>query len=228
MVPRPTTNEVEQAIADWLPFCEKLGINAGACTNVGGIDWARSWAAPCLRLSRTNNLPTYNIRFTNGVVFQSVGGVVFWHVCLGENYNIPSYPPAGPAAPREGLRGKIAMDWKVLAAGLKPLLVKQLGIPEQDLAPFTPDAGAGAPEQGTESLRRLRVTWTAPGKRSYIPWPAGEPRFGETKTGFDAEFDLDTGRLEGTRQTGSQPKPLRIRRPGRICDASRDGLLRQM
>ena len=187
-IPRPTTNQVIQAISNWLVFCGKLGVNPGERTNLGAIDWentgtARNFQAP-------TNLPTCWIFFTNGVGFETVGSTIISFWSPEEDY-ISSFPPRDlSAAQWPQLPGGPVGDWHELARKLESALVSNMGIPPELLAPFT--ATTHAPE--TIGSKQLPVEWRIwPSKPSR---PDGMTWIKDTRLGFTAGFDLQTGELK--------------------------------
>jgi hypothetical protein len=86
--------------------------------------------------------------------------------------------------------GTINYRWQDLAKRLEKTLTSRLGVPEECLARYVPQAGALPDEFDTVGskvpLRRVHVFWVEPNSRHN---PVDDH-------GFGAEFDLQTGELK--------------------------------
>ncbi|HVV73959.1 MAG TPA: hypothetical protein VHI52_21070 [Verrucomicrobiae bacterium] len=184
--PPPTEAYAREAIPKWLSFCRKIGCDPGSQTNVSDIRWDASWV-------HTNLLtgpPVCEIRFKNGVYFHSIQGVTLSHYCADACFTgLWGERPRQEWAPWWAKCTKDWKDWKALAKALEPVLVEQLGIPKELLARYHPMPGVKPPEPGKWGYTRLLVQWR--------DFPlVGEVAVSDTKLGFQAEFDLQTGALK--------------------------------
>jgi hypothetical protein len=192
-IQRPTPEQVTRAITNWLVFCKRLGLAPGTCTKIDQVNWEETWTLPDRTLP--GDPAMCKIWFTNGVIICAVDGVVYWHVSSQETYAGVPTPEQKPPGYWDALQGTVRRDWKELAKELEPILVEKLGIPEEQLAPYRPNQRFRPTDQGATGIKRLWVDWRI--------WPI-EPEhpgrmvtINETRLGFGAEFDLETGELKG-------------------------------
>jgi hypothetical protein len=187
--PRPTTNEVSRAIAKWLIFCARLGLDTGSTTNLADVDWDKTDLAPFPGVV-PDDLPASQVCFGNGACFLSFEDTVFWHVLSSDT---DTYRTQTRGA--KPFRGKILKRWEDLAQGVKPLLSAKLGIPQAELDPFRGSPSYRPPKVGTQGRRELWIDWRIwPDKPTR---PDGLITIYETREGFRVQFDLETGRMEG-------------------------------
>lgn len=187
--PKPpclSTNEAAGLIANWLSFCHRLGIEPGARTSVDSINWEGTFISTDATLCATS--PEVVVRFQNGPCFESIGGTVFAHwdadALFGDGYAYRS------AEQWRHFRGKIILDWHPLAHNLEKVLIQRFGVPESLLGRFSPIPEHKPPELGTYAIERLLVDWRD------FPKTNGFVSIEETKSAFEAEFDLQTGRIK--------------------------------
>jgi hypothetical protein len=130
------------------------------------------------------------IRFKNGVSFQSIEGVTLSHYCADACFTgLWGERLSDEWGPWWAKRTKDWKDWKPLAKGLEPVIVERLGIPRELLAPYHPMPGVRPAEPGKWGYTRLLVEWR--------DFPlVGEKAMSDTKLAFQAEFDAQTGDLK--------------------------------
>jgi hypothetical protein len=177
VLPCPTTNEVEQAIASWLWLCQKLKIDPGQGTNLAAVDWDRSLV---FTNSWLHGSPVeIAVWFTNGDNFCSVHGVALSHTA-SDTYFVGWNKRTG----EELLifKGKVKHHWEDLAKNLERVLIEEIKVPKKCFAAYASRASSEPPEFGTETLKRVRVEWT--------------DRQNRKEFGFGAEFDLETGEIK--------------------------------
>lgn len=189
-LPQPTAAYVARAITNWLGFCRRIGCGPGTQTNVSSINWDETWFYTNRIISTSS--PVCRIRFQNGAYFESIDGVTFSHFgadgCFTGHWMEKT---SQEWAPFWGKCTKDWKDWKALAKALEPIIVEQLGIPKELLAPYSPWLGTKPPELGKYGVTRILVEWRN--------WPVNPGRTvytSETKLAFRAEFDLETGALK--------------------------------
>jgi hypothetical protein len=182
-----STNEVIRAIGNWLALCQKLGVDPGSQTNVASVDWSRTFSYTNNELSRT--IPTCQIVFSNGVIFESISGIAFSHFasdsCFSGSWEYMSVQE------RQRFKGKILKDWEGLAKDLERVLVHNVGIPKQLMTAYSAGQEIGRPKKGEETIARTVLAWRN--------WPRNAHRFvavEETTLALQAEFDLETGELK--------------------------------
>src|SRR5258706_751083 len=81
--PKPTINQVSQAIKDWLLLCDKLGFDPGSQTNFQDINREETYIYTN-PVSRT--VPACRVRFNNNAFFDSLDGVPFSHFFLESRF----------------------------------------------------------------------------------------------------------------------------------------------
>lgn len=186
--PPPTEAYAREAIPNWLRFCRRIGCDSGNQTNVSDIRWDASWVYTRPLIS--TSAPVCEIRFKNGVSFQSIGGVTLSHYCADACFTgLWGERPSQEWTPWWAKCTTDWKDWKPLAKALEPVIVERLGIPKGLLARYHPMPGVRPAEPGKWGYTRLLVEWR--------DFPlVGEIAVADTKLAFQAEFDLRTGDLK--------------------------------
>ena len=202
--PHPTTNEVAQAIANWLKVCQVLEINPGGQSNLANVDWERTRFWPEGQV--WNSAPghsSFSIRnvcevcMHNGTVFSSIDGRIFrfgaWDEYCAEGYQWVGW------ANLQQFFGKIAWRREDLAGRFQQALTGKFGIPAGlfERYPATmPWPGLPAYGKDDKEWARGLVLWCDAKKEMEEVKRAGVGGLGN---GLTAEFDLSTGQVKSFR-----------------------------
>jgi hypothetical protein len=201
IVPYPTTNQVTQAIENWLVFCRRLNLNPGGDTNVSQVDWDRTYAYTNSRIS--TNMPVCQIRFKNNACFEALDGRVYCYFCPDACFT--GFWEHRPEAEMKAFVGPKKISRTEVTGTFDHFLSTELGIP---LATFTNCRKVS--RVGGEGLKRVVLDWVKwPPPKDFTD-PYDLPKL------FSVEFDLETGEVKwiffddlgliaALRQT--QPKP---------------------
>jgi hypothetical protein len=190
VLPTPQRDEVEQAIKGWRLLCGRLEVDPGGETNLSDVDWERSCLYRFTELS--SKIPVCRVVFRNGTEFDSFKGTIFYLSCSDRCYG--EHWQERPKAEWGKFKGKVSLHWEDLAKGFRQRLISGLGYSESDLSAYEPGPLFKPPEFGTEDVARAMVAWRIWPKRMLRP---GEYIWiDETKLGFTAEFDLQTGAVK--------------------------------
>jgi hypothetical protein len=180
-LPLPATNEVAQALADWLRVCQMLSIDLGGQTNLGEVDWDNTTAfqSPLFAPPR----PGCNVVLSNKTCFSSCSGIIFYYRSRDAYYPVEPYR-------WKQFQGRINHRWEDLASRLEGALEAQFGVPKAVFLPLRPRAPLKPPAVGTEGLTRAEVVWGE--------WSGGGGAASpdQARIGLTAEFDLASGDIK--------------------------------
>jgi len=184
--PGVATNMVADAVASWIWLCNRLGVVPGPQTNLDCVHWGETFVYTNSDIS--TSAPVLQVRFKNGVCFESCGGVTFSHYAADACFTgLWRRQPPEYFKPFEGT---VSVTWKDLSTNLEGMLRNRLGIPAELLARFTADGKWKPPELGTRTTKRLVVEWRHwPRTEGFVP-------IQESILAFAAEFDLENGELK--------------------------------
>jgi hypothetical protein len=186
-VRHPGTNQVAELLQSWLWLCGKLGVDPGPKAGLPEVMWSRTFIYAS---EISNALPSVVVQFNNGTKFAAANGVAFSHYAADSCYVGPWQTMS--RAEREGFYGTITKRWQDLAKGLENTLTEQVGLSNSLIKLFTPNPSLGVVgDVGSICMKRMVVSWRN--------WPDDKTRdvsIEETKLGFEAEFDLETGDLK--------------------------------
>ena len=187
-LPRPSTNELNVTIRNYLDFCRKLGVPAGSNANLGAVNWEWTWYFTDDWISVET--PVCQVQFSDGS-----GYMVFKGTVCGFFTSNAFFVGAWMNRPQEQwkpFQGTIVKRWQDLAADFGNLLVAKFGISRAALDGLTPDTEYVVPELGSTGLKRAEIVWLPkkPTSKSF------DRRIGRVISAIAAEFDLETGELE--------------------------------
>ena len=151
------------------------------------IDWDETWAVPDGILSDT--VAVCKVQFTNGAGLMAFEGTVFGASSPDCCYDGSESRRQEPEWDR--FRGRILKNPEDIAKKLERALIEKVGLPAEELRQFTHDPFSRAPEVGTTDLKRMVALW-----RTWPPNPGRAVSVDETRLGFVAEFDLETGQVK--------------------------------
>jgi hypothetical protein len=123
VLPSPTVGQATEAIAHWRVFCHGLGIGIPQGTALSDVDWARSLV--CTDQATSASTPLCRIVFTNNVLFDSVGGLVFSHFGT-DGFFTGDYLKRSKAE-WKAMEGVVTQNWEDLARGLALSGATELG-----------------------------------------------------------------------------------------------------
>jgi hypothetical protein len=181
VLPYPSKAQSEKAIANWLLFCEKVGVATGGADTVEQINWEKSFLYVHPRVSTTS--PVCRITFTNGGIFESVDGVVLDHFCPDSCF----FNDYIERRAWTNFQGRVEKRWEDLATALEGRLSDSLGIPKAVMDQLRPFVHNQAAAPGKVGLTRTVIQW-----RQWIQ-PTHEMTDDELPLVFMAEFDLQNG-----------------------------------
>lgn len=185
--PRPGTNEVARAIANWLVLCQKLGMDPGSETNLANVNWEESYVYNYEPFSPKK--PICRTTFTNGTTFDTIEGKVINGSPWDTYYTADRHERW--RGKREQLEGVANYRWTDMVTRFERLLTTKFGIPEKLLSQFRSVAGWDVPGVGSNGFARVNVIWRL--------WPKNNPSVPnrDAPVGFMVEFDLRTGQIKG-------------------------------
>lgn len=182
LLPVPERKDVERAIATWLRTCPQIWIHPGSYTNLADVDWDESVV---YRLPSFTRKPICRVAFRNGTQFDAVDGGVINHGSTN-----CYYPPVEYGWKR--FQGRINYRWQELAERFQKRLETHFGMTERALSRFQAEPHRLVEEKvGDRGLTRVEVIWYARSKRPSMTHKH------DRAVGFMAEFDLESGRVEG-------------------------------
>ena len=132
--------------------------------------------------------PMVQVVFTNNGGFSCLHGVAISHVSPNSCF---ASPWGGRSREQwEAFRGHINMNWKDLALDLERLIEDRLLISPGTFSNFVPSPDREPPNVGSNAIKRLVIEWRKrpPHISSFVP-------VDDMKLGFNAEFDLESGKL---------------------------------
>jgi hypothetical protein len=184
----PQTNSVIQTIPLWLAFCSEMGISTGPRTNLADVDWSTS----CVYTSSSEPEVSaiIQVRFKSGAFFEYACGAIIGAFAPDCCY-AGIFDERTPAE-WERFKGPILKHQRDLATNLEAELTSKLGLPAGAVQAFRVLWG----KEDSDPLGRIGV------KRALLEWrnwpwhPGRMVRIAETRAGFRAEFDLETGELK--------------------------------
>jgi hypothetical protein len=183
VLPPPTAEQASSAIEHWRGFCRGLGIAIPPETALSDVDWDRSLVVTDRVVSAST--PVCRIVFKNGVLFDSVGELVYNH--YGKGCFFIGDVPKKPKAEWKAMEGTVMKDWHDLARSLQVRVAEYLGSLSSELStarPFVVEAGGGL---GTNGLTRTVIEW----RKYHRPDHTIDAQ--ELPLLFAAEFDLRSG-----------------------------------
>jgi hypothetical protein len=186
LLPVPTKDQIRQGMKSWLWLCEQLRLNPGDNTNLASVDWRQT-------ITYTDSVmfamcPIIQVLFTNGAGFSSRQGVAISHVsadsCFASAWGNRSQEQW------KAFSGRINWNWKEISSRLETLISDKLRISHEVFTTFVPNPDRKPPSVGTDGVKRLVIEWRK--------WPRSNGsviRVDDTKLGFNAEVDLESGKL---------------------------------
>lgn len=181
----PATNEVTQAIGNWLLFCRKLGLDPGGQTNLEHVNWEETY----VYTNPFARAVTCRVSFNNQACFDSTGGVPFNYfaadVCFRGRF---MERPGAEWKPFEGVATK---NWKDMVSEVETRIVQKLGIPQSVLDAARPFQRMRCAEVGATGLIRSLTYWHREPRE-----PEGGPAMEDLASYLCAELDVATGQVK--------------------------------
>jgi len=188
--PKPTPDDFRRAVEGWLAFCQLLGLEPGAQTNLDDVDWSSSWLSPTSSRGVWSNdvcvVQACHLRFKSGACFDSAGGVASSHYCAdAARYSGNDYRQGGQWGPFEGRPTK---RWEDLAKALEARISERLGAPKSFFERMRARLGSLPEDPPGHPLKRAIVGWRLPLPKPAAPFVSPEERhiarLASGKTGF--------------------------------------------
>jgi hypothetical protein len=177
--PRAPTNDVVQAIQNWLVVCQRMHIDPGTQTNLADVDWEDTYVfeASGYRPPRIS----CHIGLQSGAHFTAIGDYVYAYAAADKYFPMEAWK-------WKRFLGPINHRWEDLAKRYQEMLIAEFRFPQSAFTNLTARLREGYADEGRpQRVNRAEPVWFAP----------GSAQRSSQKPVFQVEFDLATGAIKG-------------------------------